>query len=238
MAHRREALPASERAARRGRRLPFLLTAGHESTTIPITMYLIGLTGNIGTGKSTVLKMLAKLGAEVIDADKIAHQVIEPGGPAYQAVVEAFGPEILRDDGSIDRAKLGDIVFNNPDALKQLERLTHPAVGQIIAERLAQTDAAVVVIEAIKLIEAGMHTTGDALWIVTASRERQIERLMRTRHLSREEAEARIDAQPSVEPKLPLADVVIENNGTIDSLWKQVQAAWQQIPEEERRVKK
>lgn len=214
------------------------MTAIGESTTIVSSMYRIGLTGNIGTGKSTVLKMLTKLGAEVIDADRIAHQVMQPGGPAYEPVVEAFGPEIVRADGTIDRAKLGAIAFHDPAALQQLESLTHPAVGRIIARRLAQTRAPVVVIEAIKLIEAGMHTSGDALWIVTASREQQIQRLMATRRLSRSEAEARVDAQPSIEPKLPLADVVIENNGTIDGLWKQVQSAWEQIPEEERRVSK
>ncbi len=214
------------------------LTANRERTTIVSGMYRIGLTGNIGTGKSTVLKMLTRLGAEVIDADRIAHQVIQPGGPAYESVVEAFGPAIVRADGTIDRTKLGEIVFDDPAALKRLESLTHPAVGRIIARRLAEATAPVVAIEAIKLIEAGMHTSGDALWIVTASREQQIQRLMRTRQLTREEAEARIDAQPSIEPKLPLADVVIENNGTIDGLWKQVRAAWEQIPEEERTASK
>jgi len=201
-------------------------------------MYRIGLTGNIGAGKSTVLKMLAKLGAEVIDADRIAHQVTQPGGPAYESVVQSFGPEIVRADGTINRAKLGEIAFRDPAALQRLESLTHPAVNRVIARRLAETEASVVVIEAIKLIEAGMHTSGDALWIVTASRERQIERLMATRQLKRSEAEARIDAQPPIEPKLPLADVVIHNNGTMEGLWEQVRSAWEHIPEEERRASK
>ncbi|MFQ5343698.1 MAG: dephospho-CoA kinase [Anaerolineae bacterium] len=214
------------------------MTAARESIKIVSTMYRIGLTGNIGAGKSTVLRMLAKLGAEVIDADQIAHQVTQPGGPAYELVVQAFGSEIVRADGTIDRAKLGDIVFQDPAALKRLESLIHPAVGRIIAQQLAETRASVVAIEAIKLIEAGMHTSGDALWIVTATRERQIERLMATRQLKRSEAEARIDAQPPIEPKLPLADVVIENNGTIDGLWEQVWSAWEHIPEEERRASK
>lgn len=199
-------------------------------------MYVIGLTGNIATGKSTVLKMLAKLGAEIIDADKIAHQVMEPGEPVYEAVVAAFGPRILRDDGTMDRAVLGEIVFNDPEALKRLERLTHPAVQEVIAQRLMETDAPVVVIEAIKLIEAGMHAQSDAVWIVTAPREQQIQRLMQTRHLSRTEAETRIDAQPPIEPKFSLADVVIENSGTIEDLWRQVQAAWQRIPGEVRQT--
>ena len=199
-------------------------------------MYVIGLTGNIATGKSTVLNVLAQLGAEVIDADKIAHQVTAPDGPAYAAVVEAFGPEILREDGTIDRAKLGRIVFRDPEALKRLERLTHPAVGAIIAQRIAEARAPVVVIEAIKLIEAGLHKNVDAVWIVTAPREQQIQRLMQTRGLSRAEAEMRIDAQPPIEPKLPLADVVIENAGSLDELREQVLAAWQNIPEQKRRA--
>lgn len=192
--------------------------------------YIIGLTGGIATGKSTVMRMLRRLGAATIDADRIAHQVIEPQGPAYQAVVEAFGPEILRPDGTIDRRKLGAIVFRDREALKRLEALTHPAIGEEIRRRLAETDAPVVVIEAIKLVEAGMHTQGDALWIVTAPREEQIRRLMRHRHLTRAEAEQRINAQPPIEPKLALADVVIHNDGSLDELWEQVKAAWERIP--------
>lgn len=196
-------------------------------------MYRIGLTGNIATGKSTVLGMLDELGAETIDADKIGHEVIAPGGPAYDAVVDVFGPQILSDGGTIDRARLGEIVFNDPAALERLERLTHPAVKEVVAERTTEADAPVVVVEAIKLVEAGMHTTMDALWIVTTSRRQQIQRLVETRSLSRAEAEARVDAQPPIEPKLPLADVVIENDGTIEELWEQVRAAWRQIPVEE-----
>lgn len=196
--------------------------------------YIIGLTGGIATGKSTVLRMLEKLGAETIDADRIAHQVMEPGGPAYQAVVEAFGPDILHPDGTIDRRKLGAIAFRDPKALKRLEALTHPAIGAEINRRLAASDAEVVVIEAIKLIESGMHTRGDALWIVTAPREEQIRRLMRDRGLSRAEAEQRIDAQPPIEPKLPLADVVIHNDGSLEHLWEQVKTAWERIPKEKR----
>lgn len=197
-------------------------------------MYRIGLTGNIATGKSTVLRMLDKLGADVIDADRLAHRVIAPHGPAYTAVVEAFGPEILREDGTIDRAKLGEIVFNDPEALERLERLVHPAVGELIERKVAEAEAPVVVVEAIKLVETGRHTRGDALWIVTAPCEQQVRRLMADRGLDRAEAETRIDAQPPIEPKLSLADVVIENNGTLDELWRQVQTAWERIPEEKR----
>ncbi len=201
-----------------------------------MSMYRIGLTGNIATGKSTVLKMLDRLGAVTIDADQIAHEVIEPGGPAYAAVIDAFGPAILRADGTIDRAALGQIVFNDPDALEQLERLVHPPVGEQIEQRVAEADAPVVAIEAIKLVETGRHLKGDALWVVTAPRETQIRRLVEMRGLSRSEAETRIDAQPPVEPKLRLADVVIVNDGSVEELWTKVRRAWKQIPEEKRQA--
>lgn len=201
-----------------------------------VIRYVIGLTGNIGTGKSTVRRMLDRLGAETIDADKIAHQTIEPDGPAYQAVVDAFGPAILRDDGTIDRSKLSNIVFNDSQALEQLEGLTHPAVGELIARRIENAGAPVVVVEAIKLIEAGLHNACDAVWIVTADREQQIQRLLESRGLDRGAAETRLDAQPPIEPKLTLADVVIDNSGTKEMLWEQVRAAWNQIPAEERRA--
>lgn len=213
------------------------LTHHRERTRIVGSMYRIGLTGNIATGKSTVLEMLVKLGAETIDADTLAHRAIAPQGPAHAAVVDSFGQEIVRDDGTIDRGKLGAIVFDDPEALRRLERLVHPAVGELIEQRVADSEAPVVVIEAIKLVETGRHQKGDALWIVTAPREQQVRRLMEERGLDREEAEMRIDAQPPVEPKLPLADVVIENDGTLADLWEQVRAAWERIPEEKRTPK-
>jgi dephospho-CoA kinase len=126
---------------------------------------LIGLTGNIATGKSQVAQMLAELGARVIDADKVAHEVMQPTGPAYNAVVQAFGRGILAADGSIDRARLGAIVFRDPAALRQLETLVHPATAAEVDRRIAQAVEPVVVVEAIKLIEAGMHRRYHALWV-------------------------------------------------------------------------
>lgn len=128
----------------------------------------IGLTGNIATGKSEVGRMLAGFGACVIDADRVAHEVMEPGGPAYGPVVEAFGAGILADDGRIDRARLGAIVFRDPAALASLEAAVHPAAIAEIDRRIAAAAEPAVVIEAIKLIEAGMHRNYDALWVVTA----------------------------------------------------------------------
>ncbi len=191
--------------------------------------FLIGLTGNIATGKSEVARLLSELGAQVIDADLVAHQVMQPGGPAYDAVIAAFGPDILAADGTVDRARLGAIVFRDPAALRRLEAAVHPAVIAEVDRRIAQASAAVVVVEAIKLIEAGMHRTYDALWVVTAPRPVQIARLMATRHLSAEEAALRVDAQPPQEEKAALADVVIVNDGNREQLRERVEAAWRQI---------
>ena len=159
---------------------------------------VIGLTGNIATGKSAVGQMLAELGAEVIDADKVAHQVMEPGQPAYAAIVAAFDDDIAPAGGPIDRRRLGEIVFADPAALARLEALVHPAVGQRIAELVARSTADVVVIEAIKLLEAGLSVRlCDEVWVVIAPRAAQLSRLMESRGLSRDEAVLRIDAQPS-----------------------------------------
>lgn len=190
---------------------------------------LIGLTGNIATGKSEVARMLAELGATVIDADKIAHEVMEPGGPAYDGVVGAFGPEILAADGTINRGKLGAIVFRDPRALRRLEAVVHPATITKVDERIARAETLVVVVEAIKLIEAGMHRGYDALWVVTAPRPLQITRLVTQRGLTEEQAVLRIDAQAPQEEKAALADLVIVNDGDLAALREQVEAAWAQV---------
>jgi dephospho-CoA kinase len=190
---------------------------------------LIGLTGNIATGKSTVAEILAGLGARIIDADKVAHQVMQPGGPAYDAVVAAFGPGILAPDGAIDRASLGAIVFRDADALRRLEAAVHPATLAEVDRCLRQAPEAVVVVEAIKLIEAGMHRGYDSLWVVTAPRSVQITRLMAARGLSEQEAALRVDAQPPQIEKASLADIVIVNDGSLEDLRAQVRAAWVEI---------
>jgi dephospho-CoA kinase len=192
-------------------------------------IFLIGLTGNIATGKSAVAQMLADLGAYVIDADEVAHEVMQPGGAAYSAVVEAFGRGILAADGTIDRTKLGAIVFRDPAALRRLEAAVHPATIAEVGRRIVAADEAVVVVEAIKLIEAGMHRAYDALWVVTAPRALQIERLMAARGMSEQDAALRIDAQPPQAEKAALADTVIVNNGNLANLREKVEAAWAQI---------
>lgn len=193
---------------------------------------IIGLTGNIGTGKTTVLKMLRALGAFTIDADDVAHQVIQPGEPAHAQVVAAFGQEILENgSASIDRKRLAQIVFSDPNKLARLEYLIHPAIIARINAMAEAASEAVVVIEAIKLLEAGMAATMcDQVWVVTSPVEQQIERLMKERGMSRAAALARLSSQSPQSFKVGQADVVIDNSGTLAELEQQVQAAWQRLP--------
>jgi len=199
-------------------------------------MYLIGLTGNIATGKSTVAKLLAALGAHIIDADELVHQLERRGTPVYDAIVAEFGAGILQGDGEIDRARLAAQVFSNPVALARLEGVVHPAVGQEIERQISklttqnsQLKTPVIVIEAIKLIETGRHTSCNALWVVTAPYEVQLERLMRTRHLTEAQARTRIEAQPPQSAKIILADVVIDNSGPLEHTRAQVIQHYSQI---------
>lgn len=192
---------------------------------------IIGLTGNIGTGKTTVLKMLRAYGACTIDADDVAHDVIQPGQPAHAQVVAAFGQEILDDSGIIDRKRLGQIVFNDPNKLARLEHLIHPAIIARINALIEAANEAVVVIEAIKLLEAGMAATlCDQVWVVTSPVEQQIERLMAERGMTRAAALARLSSQSPQSFKVSQADVVIDNSGSLAQLERQVQAAWQRLP--------
>lgn len=194
---------------------------------------VIGLTGNIGVGKSTVMALLAELGAVGIDADRVTHEVMEPGQPAYDQIVARFGPQIAPNGSPIDRARLGQIVFTDPAALADLETIVHPAVFQVIRRRVAEADAAVVVIEAIKLLEAGLsRQLCDQVWVVTAPRAQQIQRLMTSRKLSEAEAILRIDAQPPQADKVAQADVVIENDGSLDEVRAQVERAWRRLRNE------
>lgn len=188
--------------------------------------YVIGLTGNIGCGKSTVATMLRELGAEVIDADRVAHRVMAPGGLAFDAVVREFGVDILGPDGSIDRRKLGQIVFNDPTALRRLDALVHPHTSAEIRRLIEDSTAPVVVVEAIKLIESGTYRICNAVWLVTCPREQQARRLIEGRGLSLAEAEKRIDAQSPASEKLPFATDVIDNRDGLDRTRQQVIEAW------------
>jgi dephospho-CoA kinase len=192
--------------------------------------YVIGLTGNIATGKSVVGQLLSELGAEHIDADRLAHQMMAAGTPTCERIAAAFGTQVLRPDGSIDRGKLGSIVFADADALARLEAIVHPEVVARTRQLIADSAAMVLVVEAIKLIESGMVIQlCDALWVVTASRATQIRRLVEQRRLSYEEAVLRIDAQPPQEAKVAQADVVIDNDDSVESTRQQVIKAWREI---------
>ncbi len=188
---------------------------------------LIGLTGNIACGKSTVARMLAEKGAYVIDADAIAHEVIRKGTPAYEEILRRFGADILGPDEEIDRRRLGEIVFRDPIALRDLEAIVHPAVLVEIQQRIqACPEAPAIVIEAIKLIESDFARACDTLWVVTCPESEQVRRLMKERGLTEEEARVRIRAQPPQEEKIRRADVVIDNSGDLEATRRQVEQAW------------
>jgi dephospho-CoA kinase len=191
--------------------------------------YVIGLTGNIAMGKSLVRKMLEHLGAYTIDADGLAHQVMAPGAPAYAPVIETFGKWILDAENRVDRTKLGAVVFSHPEALARLEALTHPIVGQGIDTLISRAKQPIVVIEAIKLIEGALGQQVDAIWVVDAAPQIQLERLMSKRGMSEYEARKRIDTQNPQREKLARANVVITNNGSPQDVWVQVEREWNKI---------
>jgi dephospho-CoA kinase len=189
--------------------------------------YVIGLTGNIATGKSVVRRMLEHLGAYGIDADSLAHRMIDQGTPGYGRVVQVFGRDILGADEQINRGRLGKLVFSDPQALQELEAIVHPLVMEIIEWLMSQIRQPVVVIEAIKLIESGLNKNCDVLWVVDSKRDAQIQRLVQKRSFTHEGALQRIRAQPSQEIKLALADRIIVNNGAFTETWRQVKNSWE-----------
>jgi dephospho-CoA kinase len=189
------------------------------------TTKIIGLTGNIATGKSVVRCMLENSGALGMDADTIAHRMLYPGGPAFNTVVETFGEKILSKDRLISHAKLGEIVFSDPGKLAKLEALVHPEVTKSIQRRVRESKKPFVVIEAIKLIEAGLGEICDAIWVSHASKTHQLERLLQTRKMSESKAMIRIRAQPPQSTKFKLADVIINTEADYKHTWQQIQRA-------------
>jgi len=189
----------------------------------------IGLTGPIGCGKSTVAGWLGELGAAVIDADVVARQVTGPYSPATAAIVQAFGEDLRRNDGVLDRAALARIVFGDPAALARLEAIVHPAVRMVILARLAnaeQRGATAVVVEAIKLVEGGLASLCDEVWLVTCDAREQLARLI-GRGADRADAEARIATQSDIVPRLtPAATRVIDTSGPVEAARAVVEAAW------------
>jgi dephospho-CoA kinase len=186
----------------------------------------IGLTGGIGSGKSTVSALLAARGAVVIDADRIAREVVEPGTPGLAAVAEAFGPGVLTSDGSLDRPALAAIVFADPAAREKLDGIVHPLVRSRAAELAAAApEDAVVVHDVPLLVETGQAGSYDLVLVVQADPDTRIDRLVR-RGLTEEDARARIAAQATDEQRRAVADVVLENDGTPDDLAEQVDRFW------------
>ncbi len=191
----------------------------------------IGLTGGIGSGKTMVTKILADLGAPIIDADKVGHTIYAPDGPAYPDMISTFGREILAPDGTIDRKKLGPIVFGDPGALKRLNGIVHPKMfdrmKQMVEEMRSAGERRPIVIEAAVLIEAKWQPLFDEIWLVIASKERVVERVELERGLKPEQTEARIRAQLSDDERRSYATEVINNNGTIDDLRMKVVKLWE-----------
>lgn len=203
-----------------------------ETSQSKATACVIGLTGNIGTGKSTVLKYMATKGAYILDADKIAHETMLPGGPAYQPILDTFGDmgDIVGVDGQINRQALGAIVFADPSALVQLEAIVHPAVFALTQQYIATVDVSYVILEAIKLLDGGkVVDLCDEIWVVTASFAVQSKRLQETRGMDLESIQQRLDAQSPQSEKIKRADRVISNDGTIDELHQILDEIWSDL---------
>lgn len=191
--------------------------------------FVIGLTGNIATGKSVVRRMFEHLGAYTIDADALTHRTYAKGAPGYQKVIDTFGKWLVNKDGEIDRSKLGNLVFNDKEAMAQLEEIVHPLVRQASEILIKRAPQKVVVIEAIKLLEGDLRKICNSIWVTNAPQEVQIERLIRKRGFTRERALERIHMQSAQSAKVTIANIVITNTGSYDALWRQVSAAWKEV---------
>ena len=200
-----------------------------EPTNPGETTLVIGLTGPIGCGKSTVASWLGDLGATIVDADVIAREVVEPGEPAFDQVLDAFGADVVAPDGALDRATLGRIVFADPDALARLESIVHPAVRPTILDRIAgatRDGAPAVVVEAIKLVEGGLAALCDEVWLVVCDATAQRDRLS-SRGADAADTDARIAAQSDIVDRLlPAATRVIDTSGTAEETFPSVRAAY------------
>ncbi len=195
---------------------------------------IVGLTGGIASGKSTVAAMLDELGTPVIDADQIAREVVEPGEPALDEIREAFGEAVIGEGGALDRPALGEVVFSDPAARKRLEAITHPRIGQRMMERadeLREAGHRWVVYDAALIVENGMHRWLDSLIVVAADPEVQLERIVERDDISAEQAQSRIDSQMPLAEKIAVADYVVDNNGTLEETRRQVEDIHAQIDE-------
>lgn len=195
-------------------------------------MLKLGLTGGIGAGKSAVSRLLISYGAVLIDSDRIAREVVEPGTPGLAAVVAEFGPGVLTPDGGLDRPKLGGMVFGDPDRLRALNGIVHPLVRARSAElEMAAGPDSIVVHDVPLLVENGMAALYDLVVVVDASPETQLDRLVRLRGMAESEARKRMAAQATREERRAAADVVIDNDGPLEALEPQVRRVWQGLRE-------
>jgi dephospho-CoA kinase len=196
------------------------------------TFVIVGLTGGIASGKSTVADMLEELGAAVIDADVIAREIVEPGQPAFMDIKETFGADVIGEDGRLDRPALGSVIFDDAQAREQLDAITHPR----IAERMMQhandhreAGQRWVVYDAALIVENGIHEWLDSLIVVAADRAVQLERIVERDELSHSEAQKRIDSQMPLDDKVAVADYVIDNDGTLEDTREQVEQIFRHI---------
>jgi len=191
---------------------------------------VLGLTGGIGSGKSTVSALLEERGAVVVDADRIVRELQQPGEPVFDAMVEAFGEGIVAADGTLDRQAVADLVFNDAEKLKQLNGIVHPAVGARIMERLAELADSdeVVILDIPLLVEKGGYETGGTI-VVDVDPEVAVQRLVENRGFDADDARARMAAQATREQRLEKATVVLDNSGTVEDLERQVDALWERI---------
>ena len=195
----------------------------------PTTPFIIGLTGPIGAGKSTVARLLEEHGATVIDADAVYASLVRPGQPLLSRIAREFGPAVVRPDGSLDRQALGELVFSDASALSRLDRLTHPAVVAEIERQIAEATTDVVVIEAIKLVQSGLAERGNVVWMVTADPDVRVQRLIERDGLDFESASRRVAAAVDPSPHASIPVAVIDNSGDRSGLRQRVEAAWQEV---------
>ncbi len=192
---------------------------------------IVGLTGNIATGKSAVMRLAAAQGALTIDADKVVHELQDHDAEMQAAIAVAFGREVREGDGRINRRALGQIVFDDPQAMADLEAIVHPYVRRNVAKRIKESESSIVFIEAIKLLEGALARICHQVWVTRCSRQRQLDRLRICRGMDTETAVARIKAQPAQEEKVARADVVIDTEGLMVDTEKQFYMAWDRLPD-------
>ena len=192
---------------------------------------IVGLTGNIATGKSAVMRLAKEHGALTIDADKIVHELMDNDATMQAAIAVAFGPEVRREDGRINRKKLGEIAFADPTAMQDLEAMVHPAVGKEVDARILASEQSVVFIEAIKLLEGNLRDICHQIWVTRCSPQRQLERLRVCRGMETEVAAVRIKAQPPQEEKVAQSDILVDTNGLMKDTEAQFNIAWARLPD-------